>query len=640
MKILKRALLAGGALALCINTPGFGAEIFWFDPDGPGPEAPIQVGAFDWAQGNALAAGGIPLGFEPTSFTLLSHSFLANFSFGGAPVTGTGLNIDYEYTIVVGFPETGVAVGGASAEFDLASDGPNFVEVYFDTARNSDMLEGSGFADGQLILRAVVKEAAGSFTQFGTTTLLDQFGPDNFGGQQSVRGAGGTRLVAQVVYANPEFFVGDTLPLELTYNTNQIVPFTETNPSRSFVGTSRDNGHLSVLPQVGSVNGTSGPDMLLQVDATMSLTLGATKSGYKFNDLNGNGAWDVGEPGLADWTIYIDLNGNGVLDAGEPTALTDENGHYQFDGLPAGTYVFREVLQDGWTCTFPDPCYYEETLAEGQVSMHNDFGNYREQFGQCRMTGGHVTVNQDYGTLDYVEGTYALVEQPAPVTKGKPAPPPRYTIGGQVGAPQANDPSYGEWNHTQHDHPIYGSFSFHAGTASASPGTEISSITCTDPGWCVQARCAPFKQIFWDGVGEFQNIKSNAGWLGGVSCSVVPPSQNKKNPGTKHYFRAHVGDFGEPGGNFIGFDGPQPSEEFCTWMSGGLDPFFTVLIDQVPDPKFASKGGQACENCPDWYEIEIHCTADPASPVIYRVRDFIDRGNLQIHPEVGQSCPW
>src|SRR2546422_388546 len=49
-----------------------------------------------------------------------------------------------------------------------------------------------------------------------------------------------------------------------------------------------------------------------------------TKSGVKFNDLNGNGAKDAGEPGLPGWTInaYVDANGNGQLDAGETTVAT------------------------------------------------------------------------------------------------------------------------------------------------------------------------------------------------------------------------------------------------------------------------------------------------------------------------------
>src|SRR3989442_11359281 len=51
-----------------------------------------------------------------------------------------------------------------------------------------------------------------------------------------------------------------------------------------------------------------------------------TKSGVKFNDLNGNGVKDPGEPGLSGWTIraYVDGNGNGTLDAGETTIRSEE----------------------------------------------------------------------------------------------------------------------------------------------------------------------------------------------------------------------------------------------------------------------------------------------------------------------------
>ena len=44
-----------------------------------------------------------------------------------------------------------------------------------------------------------------------------------------------------------------------------------------------------------------------------------TKTGTKFNDLNGNGAKDAGEPGSRGWTIsaYDDANGERHRDAGE-----------------------------------------------------------------------------------------------------------------------------------------------------------------------------------------------------------------------------------------------------------------------------------------------------------------------------------
>jgi hypothetical protein len=249
--------------------------------------------------------------------------------------------------------------------------------------------------------------------------------------------------------------------------------------------------------------------------------------------------------------------------------------------------------------------------------------------GACRMTGGNVTVNAEYVpgtfivTLDYVEGTYAEVSSHGNNGNGN-GNKKWYTVGGQVGAPKANDPSYGEWTHVQHAG-FNGSFTFHAGTHSAPPETEITSIECDDPGWCVQARCAPFKQIFWNGIGQFKNEKGYSAAFPG--CNVVPGE-------TLHYFEAHVLDAGEPGNN-----GKQKNENKCEWQSGGLDIGDVVFIDTWPaDEPFASKGGAVCDECPDYYEIEIHCTTDPSSAVIYSVADFIDGGNFQIHPEVGQSC--
>ncbi|MGC8943500.1 MAG: right-handed parallel beta-helix repeat-containing protein, partial [Caldisericia bacterium] len=55
--------------------------------------------------------------------------------------------------------------------------------------------------------------------------------------------------------------------------------------------------------------------------------------GYKWNDINNNGTWDTGEPGLSGWTIYIDLNKNGELDNDEPHTTTDLNGHYCLSGI-------------------------------------------------------------------------------------------------------------------------------------------------------------------------------------------------------------------------------------------------------------------------------------------------------------------
>jgi hypothetical protein len=45
--------------------------------------------------------------------------------------------------------------------------------------------------------------------------------------------------------------------------------------------------------------------------------------GQKWNDLDGDGAKDAGEPGLAGWTIFLDQNQNGVLDLNSTTVEPD-----------------------------------------------------------------------------------------------------------------------------------------------------------------------------------------------------------------------------------------------------------------------------------------------------------------------------
>ncbi|KKL52884.1 hypothetical protein LCGC14_2280990, partial [marine sediment metagenome] len=114
---------------------------------------------------------------------------------------------------------------------------------------------------------------------------------------------------------------------------------------------------------------------------------GCTISGVKFNDLNGNGARDAGEPGLGGWTIYADDNDNGARDAGELFAVTDPNGNYTITGFPGffcdlvriaqspctgPGFKLREELQNGWVCTFPANCFYDEAPFEFKVVYESD----------------------------------------------------------------------------------------------------------------------------------------------------------------------------------------------------------------------------------------------------------------------------
>ncbi|MEX2187071.1 MAG: SdrD B-like domain-containing protein [Pirellulales bacterium] len=121
-------------------------------------------------------------------------------------------------------------------------------------------------------------------------------------------------------------------------------------------------------------------------------TGGGEIHGTKWDDVNGDGTRDTQpgaapEPGLPGVTIYLDLNNNGQFDANEPSTVTmqdstatpeDEAGMYWFTGIPAGTYVVREVTPAAWTQTFPpDGGGHTVTVAGGLVVEGRDFGNTR-----------------------------------------------------------------------------------------------------------------------------------------------------------------------------------------------------------------------------------------------------------------------
>ncbi|GET35334.1 S8 family serine peptidase [Microseira wollei] len=97
--------------------------------------------------------------------------------------------------------------------------------------------------------------------------------------------------------------------------------------------------------------------------------------GTQWNDLDGDGIKDIGEPGLSNRTTYIDQNKNGVFDPGELSAQTDANGNYTFTDLATGTYQVGAVPQTGWQPTFPSGGVQTVTLSKGEIETKIDFGN-------------------------------------------------------------------------------------------------------------------------------------------------------------------------------------------------------------------------------------------------------------------------
>ncbi|MEJ2707436.1 MAG: hypothetical protein P8074_07470, partial [Anaerolineales bacterium] len=152
----------------------------------------------------------------------------------------------------------------------------------------------------------------------------------------------------------------------------------------------------------------------------------ASKTGYKYHDLNKNGDRDAGEPGLEGWTIYLDLNNNGQKDAGEPFAVTqaddpgtlaDETGFYEIQYIipnptPEDTWIVREVQQPGWLCSEPAEsdafgCYYDENFAADEVKTGNDFGNYQPALDIDKSVDPSFTRTYSWEIIKDYDATYS-----------------------------------------------------------------------------------------------------------------------------------------------------------------------------------------------------------------------------------------
>jgi len=100
--------------------------------------------------------------------------------------------------------------------------------------------------------------------------------------------------------------------------------------------------------------------------------------GVKYEDLNGNGKRDAGEPGLGGWTIKL-RHGGKVVDS----TTTASNGSYSFlldankNGKGAGTYRVEEVLKSGWVAEETPGSFSVPFGSHGKTFGGKDFGNFR-----------------------------------------------------------------------------------------------------------------------------------------------------------------------------------------------------------------------------------------------------------------------
>jgi hypothetical protein len=436
------------------------SESFIFDPDGPLGDSPIVVSIFDWLPSSALAVDTLPLPAFPAMkpSVLLSHAKLGNFlNAGGSSILGTGLNGTYEITFVGASGQLGTLATPTTSAFTYDSTGtPNFFEVYWDSAKNANELAGTGFNDGTLILSGTVTSLAASF---GTTSItpepLDQFGTDNYPAIDTGAGVGGGQIAVDVIFANPAFFPNpDQQPKTLVFNTSQITPFRQVDPSAMFTDLP-GGGAPTVLPILGAVNGSAaagGVDVIFQADANMSMTLAEIIQGAC--RMTGGGVTVDGEIvfGETDSTLAAAIDGKNRYtfggQVGAPTASqpqpSGEWTHHQFQG-PAGDFVFRagtasapkDTFVSAVTCSDPGFCHPARPAPFKQLDWQG-IGSFRNAKGSIASLVNAENDKTPGYSRHYVRVHIEDLGEPGPGGKQPKSGNCPHIIGDIVGDPATN----------------------------------------------------------------------------------------------------------------------------------------------------------------------------------------------------------
>ena len=122
-----------------------------------------------------------------------------------------------------------------------------------------------------------------------------------------------------------------------------------------------------------------------------------TIEGHVFNDSNGNGKMEPGEPGIPNFPIVMRTRENSIMDRGTTAVTTDANGYYWMESAyPMTQWLIEEAYADGFQTTgitYQADNQPEETTVLGQgvdVNVHPVIG-----------LGGRL----DWGVKAYAPGT-------------------------------------------------------------------------------------------------------------------------------------------------------------------------------------------------------------------------------------------
>ncbi len=351
------------------------ASTITFNPTGSNATQPISVGSFDFAPGNSLSVGALPITVGQT-IQLDYQAVLADVvDSNGNTVVPPGLNTSYQITAVASFTEVVTSATPTVATFALAptQSANSFFELYYNPVVVANDLAGTGFNVGTLILAG---KPDPSLTNSGNFALavdatgnpviqpFDLFNTNNYPGILSVTGAGSALVGASVTSLDSAFFI--TPAIQLAFNTSTTIPFATTDPSALFVGLP-GGAAPNVTPSIGTINGVNGTDFQLQSDANNSFVAAAPAIAIAKQT---NGQTALTPPGpivtvgsTVTWTYDVTNPGNEPL---KNVTVTDDNGtpsnpadDFHPNPVLAGSFNVGDTNQNGlldpgedWKYTF------------------------------------------------------------------------------------------------------------------------------------------------------------------------------------------------------------------------------------------------------------------------------------------------
>ncbi len=167
---------------------------------------------------------------------------------------------------------------------------------------------------------------------------------------------------------------------------NQLIVTTGSNSALYSVDpTTAQSANLTSLSPASDVEGCACRHMIFS---------NGILGDFVWDDLDGDGQQDPGEPGIAGITIkLLDSSGNPVLDGnGQPrTEVTNSSGEYEFNLLSSGFYILEIVVPNG-NLLSPQDAFLDDDI-------DSDFSSVTNRTGLIDVTFGKIVENVDAGLL-------------------------------------------------------------------------------------------------------------------------------------------------------------------------------------------------------------------------------------------------